>query len=134
RRPRRVRAGAAAGWPATARPAERDHGAACCRRDHRSCRAHERTDRAQYLERARRRADPRERHQSRRDLTSSQPRSLTMTIAADSAVSSVNWPTAFKEGGSYDVRPEIPLKAPPQVPLWGHWADKTQPHSESSKE
>ena len=66
RRPRRVRAGAAAGRPLAVRASQRHHGAARRRRDAGGRRPHERADRAQYPERARRRADPPERHQSGR--------------------------------------------------------------------
>ena len=66
RRPRRVRAGAAADRAFAVRPSQCHHRAARRRRHARSRRPDERANRPQYPQRARRRADPAERHQSGR--------------------------------------------------------------------
>ena len=58
--------GAAADRPFAVRTSERHHGAACGGRHARSGRPDERANRPQYPQRARRRADPAERHQSGR--------------------------------------------------------------------
>ena len=66
RRPRRVRAGAAALRPFAVRASQCHHGPACRGRHAGGGGPDERADRAQHPERARRRADPAERHQSGR--------------------------------------------------------------------